>query len=45
MDPDIEHAGRNALRTLCQGDRDLCIGTGRTGRFLEVVVLDDDGRP
>jgi hypothetical protein len=28
-----------------QGDRDLYIGADRTGRLLEVVVLDDDGEP
>ena len=27
-----------------QGDRELYIGADRTGRLLEVVVLDDDGR-
>ncbi|MBO0881505.1 MAG: hypothetical protein J2P17_14405 [Mycobacterium sp.] len=27
-----------------QGDRDLYIGADRTGRLLEVVVLDDDGQ-
>ena len=28
-----------------QDDRDLYIGADRTGRLLEVVVLDDDGQP
>jgi len=42
-DLDIEHAVRNAIRVLNQGDRDLYIGADRAGRLLEVVVLDDDG--
>jgi len=28
-----------------QDDRDPYIGADRTGRLLEVVVLDDDGQP
>ena len=44
-DLDIEHAVRNAIRVIGQGDRDLYIGSDRTGRLLEVVVLDDDGQP
>ncbi len=44
-DADIEHAVRNAIRVVNQGDRDLYIGADRTGRLLEVVVLDDDGQP
>jgi N-acetylmuramic acid 6-phosphate (MurNAc-6-P) etherase len=44
-DADIEHAVRNAIRVVSQGDRDLYIGADRTGRLLEVVVLDDDGQP
>jgi len=44
-DLDIEHAVRNAIRVLNQGDRDLYIGADRAGRLLEVVVLDDDGQP
>jgi len=44
-DEDIEHAVRNAIRVVSQGDRDLYIGADRTGRLLEVVVLDDDGQP
>jgi len=43
-DSDIEHAVRNAIRVLNQGDRDLYIGADRSGRLLEVVVL-DDGQP
>ncbi len=44
-DEDIEHAVRNAIRVFGQGDRDLYIGADRTGRLLEVVVLNDDGQP
>lgn len=44
-DLDIEHAVRNAIRVVSQGDRDLYIGADRAGRLLEVVVLDDDGEP
>lgn len=44
-DSDIEHAVRNAIRVVDHGDRDLYIGADRAGRLLEVVVLDDDGRP
>ncbi|HEY5336278.1 MAG TPA: hypothetical protein VIJ71_09695 [Mycobacteriales bacterium] len=44
-DEDIEPAVRNAIRLVNQGDRDLYIGADRSGRLLEVVVLDDDGRP
>lgn len=44
-DEDIEHAVRNAIRIVSQADRDLYIGADRTGRLLEVVVLDDDGQP
>jgi len=44
-DLDIEHAVRNAIRVLNQGDRDLYIGGDRAGRLLEVVVLDDDEQP
>lgn len=42
---EIEHAVRNAVRVVGQDDRDLYIGADRTGRLLEVVVLDDDGQP
>ena len=42
---DIEHAVRNAVRVVGQDDRDLYIGADRTGRLLEVDVLDDDGQP
>lgn len=43
-DADIEHAVRNAIRVVSQSDRDLYIGADRTGRLLEVVVLDDGGQ-
>lgn len=43
-DSDIEHAVRNAIRVLDQGVRTLYIGADRSGRLLEVVVLDDDGQ-
>lgn len=43
-DSDIEHVVRNAIRVLDQGDRNLYIGADRSGRLLEVVVLDDDGQ-
>jgi len=42
---DMEHAVRNAIRVIDQGDRDLYIGADRSGRLLEVVVLNDDGQP
>ncbi|NBP85234.1 MAG: hypothetical protein EBU23_12225 [Mycobacteriaceae bacterium] len=42
-DADIEHAVRNAIRVVSQGDRDLYIGADRSSRLLEVVVLDDGG--
>jgi len=41
-DEDIEHAVRNPLRVVPGEGRDLIIGADRTGRLLEVVVLDDD---
>lgn len=44
-DKDIEHAVRSAIRIVRQGDRDFYISADRTGRLLEVVVLDDDGQP
>ncbi|WP_210419909.1 hypothetical protein [Mycobacterium helveticum] len=37
-DEEIEHAVRNAIRVVSQGDRDLDIGADRTDRLLEVVV-------
>ncbi len=44
-DSEMEHAVRNALRVLNQGDRDLYIGADRSGRLLEVVIIDDNGQP
>lgn len=42
-DGDIEHAVRYPLRVVAQGGgRDLVIGADRSGRLLEVIVLDDD---
>jgi len=41
-DADIAHAVRNPLRVVTGEDRDLVIGADRSGRLLEVVVLDDD---
>ncbi|MDA8072983.1 MAG: hypothetical protein M0Z82_15630 [Actinomycetota bacterium] len=45
VDLDIEHAVRNAIGVLDQGDRDLYIGADRAGRLLEAVVLDDGDEP
>jgi len=42
QDEDIEHAIRNPLRVISGEGRDLVIGADRSGRLLEVVVLDDD---
>jgi len=41
-DGDIELAVRNPLRVVAGEGRDLVIGADRSGRLLEVVVLDDD---
>jgi hypothetical protein len=41
-DEDINHAVRNPLRVIAGEGRDLVIGADRSGRLLEVVVLDDD---
>ena len=41
-DEDIDHAVRNPLRIVPGEGRDLVIGTDRSGRLLEVVILDDD---
>lgn len=41
-DADIVHAVRNPIRVVSQGDRDLFIGADRSGRLLEIVVIDDD---
>jgi hypothetical protein len=41
-DEDIQHAIRHPLRVVPGTGRDLVIGADRSGRLLEVVVLDDD---
>ncbi len=41
-DDDIQHAVRNAIRMVHQGDKLLYIGPDRSSRLLEVVVLDDE---
>ncbi|MHB8188241.1 MAG: hypothetical protein ACYDDU_19680 [Dermatophilaceae bacterium] len=40
-DEDIEHAIRHPVREILGEGRILIIGADRTGRFGEVVVLDD----
>lgn len=42
LDEDIQHAVRHPIRVVAGTSRDLVIGADRTGRLLEVVVLDDD---
>lgn len=41
-DGDIDHAIRHPLRVVAGEGRDLVIGPDRSGRLLEVVILDDD---
>ena len=41
-DENIEHAIRHPIREVLGEGRILIIGADRTGRFLEVVVLDDN---
>ncbi len=41
-DEDIDHVLRNPLRVVAGEGRDLVIGADRSGRLLEVVILDDD---
>lgn len=41
-DEDMQHAIRYPLRVVPGAGRDLVIGADRSGRLLEVVVLDDD---
>ena len=41
-DDDIRHALRNPVRLVPGEKRDLFIGGDRSGRLLEIVVLDDD---
>ena len=40
-DDDILHAVRNAIRALHMDDKSMLIGADRSGRLLEVGVLDD----
>ena len=42
LDEDIEHALRHPMRVVPGGGRDLFIGADRSGRLLEIVILDDD---
>jgi hypothetical protein len=42
LDEDILHALQNPLRVVSGPERDLVIAADRSGRLLEVVVLDDD---
>lgn len=42
LDEDILHAIRLPIRVVPGAGRDLVIGADRTGRLLEIVVLDDD---
>jgi hypothetical protein len=42
LDEDIEHAMRNPIRVVAGAEKDLVIGADRSGRLLEVVVLDDN---
>ncbi len=41
-DEDIRHALRNPIRVLPGEKRALFIAADRSGRLLEIVVLDDD---
>ncbi len=41
-DEDIQHAIRHPVRVVPGDGRDLVIGADRSGRLLEVVILDDD---
>jgi hypothetical protein len=38
----MQHAIRNPVRVIPGDGRDLVIGADRSGRLLEVVILDDD---
>ena len=42
LDEDMQHALRHPLRIVPGDRRDLVIGADRSGRLLEVVILDDD---
>jgi hypothetical protein len=41
-DEDIAHAIRHPMRVVSGPGRELVIGGDRSGRLLEVVILDDD---
>ncbi len=42
LDQDMQHAISHPLRVVPGDGRDLAIGADRSGRLLEVVILDDD---
>ena len=42
LDEDMQHAIRHPVRVIPGDGRDLVIGADRSGRLLEVVILDDD---
>jgi hypothetical protein len=42
LDEDMQHAIRHPVRVVPGDGRDLIIGADRSGRLLEVVILDDD---
>lgn len=42
LEEDINHALRNPLRVVPGVGRDLIVAADRSGRLVEVVVLDDD---
>lgn len=41
-DEDMQHAIRHPVRIVPGDGRDLVIGADRSGRLVEVVILDDD---
>ena len=42
LDQDMQHAIRHPVRVVPGDGRGLVIGADRSGRLLEVVILDDD---
>jgi len=42
LNEDIEHVVHNPICVVAGEGRDLVIGADRSGRLLEVVILDDD---
>jgi hypothetical protein len=42
FEEDMQHAIRHPVRVVPGDGRDLVIGADRSGRLLEVVILDDD---